>query len=228
MQATTTISPNTLAIGKGIYTLPEVAKILRMPYHKVYTWVNKYWDGELGEIFETNYSWKVENSRAVNFHTLVEFYVFILLAEAGVHARKALEAHKELSVMYDTPFPLAQKEVLEGIRTDGKKIFFETKNGTIALDGKKQFQLDFIRFFFKNLEFDTDLLANKFFPIGKEKNIIIDPKRQFGHPVIGDTNIYPETIYNLHKAGEPTKFIAHLYDIQSNEVEAAIEYCQAA
>lgn len=219
---------NSLKIGNGIYTVKEVSRILRLPYTKVSTWLHRYWDGQLGKSYSRNYSWKVDNSKAVSFHTLVEFYVMMQFSEAGVKPGQVLKAHQELSDIYKTPFPFAQKEVLDSIQTDGKKIFLETLDDTISLDGTRQLNLEFIRTFFRKLDFGQDQLASRFHPLGKEKNITVDPKRQFGHPVVGATNIYPETIYNLHIAGEPSEFIAFTYEISEQEVKDAIEYCQQA
>ena len=217
-----------LKIGSGIYTVAEIAKILNLPYSRINTWINRYWDKQFSKELNSSYLWKVENSKAVDFYTLVELYILVLLGEAGVQTRAIIKARIELSKIYKTPFPFAQKKIIKSIKTDGKKIFFVTKDGTVSLDGKKQFQIDFVKLFFKNLEFDNDLLANRLYPMGKSKKIIVDPSRQFGHPVVGNTNIYPETIYNLHKAGEPTKFIAHIYEIEEKEVLDAIEFCNKA
>ena len=219
---------NTLAIGNGIYTVPEIAQILRVPYHKVHRWLNKYWDGELGERFQQSYSWTVENTKAVGFHTLIEFYVMMELAEAGVKTRQVLIAHEELAGWVNTPFPFAQREILKNIRTDGKKIYFKVNGQTVTLDGSCQLNLDFIQMFFKNIDFGNDLIAERFWPLGREKAILVDPKRKFGHPVIDGTNIYPETIYNLHLAGEHEEYIAYLYEITPQQVKDAIEYCSAA
>lgn len=199
-----------------------------MPYAKVHRWLNKYWDGELGKAFEENYSWRIGKSQAVGFHTLVEFYILVGLAEAGVKTREVLKAHMELSEELNTPFPFAQKNVLEKMKTDGKKIFLTTNGITCTLDGTRQLNMSFIRLFLKNLEFDEELIASRFWPLGKEKSIMVDPKRKFGHPVVGKSNIYPETIYNLYKAGEPEKFIAFTYKISEDEVRHAIEYGEAA
>lgn len=219
---------NQLKIGSGIYTLPDIARILRLPYHKVNLWVNQYWDGELGKEFEINYSWTVHNTKAVSFLTLVEFYVLYQLAESGVKTRKVLLAHKELSKYFNTIFPFAQRDVLDNIRTDGKRIYFNFHGVILSLDGTKQFNLGFLEEFFKNLEFDNELLASRFWPLGKSKNIIIDPKRQFGRPVVGCTNIYPETLFNMYKAGEQIDFIAFIYEIDRKLVEDAIDFCKAA
>jgi len=217
-----------LEIGGGVYTIPEIASILRLPYHKVNLWVNKYWDGELGKVFAVEYSWKVGKNKAINFQTLIEFYVLIQFAESGVKTREVLNAHKELSKKYSTNYPFSKKEILEKIKTSGKKIFLEDENDTISLDGTKQLNLFFIRQFFRNLDFGQDSIASKFWPLGRKKSIVVDPKRQFGHPLIEKTNIFPETIFNLHKAGEPIEFIAQTFELDKKSVIDAIEYCKAA
>lgn len=220
---------NTLQLGIGIYTPSEIAQILRISYAKVSRWINKYWDGELGLEYESRYSWTTGNSKAVSFHTLVEFYVMMQLSEAGVNTRKILIAHQKLSKEFNTAFPFALNTVLQGIFTDGNKIYFKIDNDTlITLDGTKQLNLQFIQVFFKNLDFDSDNLASKFYPLGKKNSIVVDPKRKFGHPVVGDSNIYPETIYSLYKAGENKKYISYLYDLKPKEVNDAISYCLAA
>lgn len=217
---------NTLQLGIGVYTSSEIAQILRLPYHKVNRWIDKYWDGELGQEFESRYSWKTDNSKAVSFHTLVEFYVMVQFAEAGVKTRKVLEAHKELSKGYNTAFPFALKKVLTGIKTDGKKIYLDKDGSTISLDGTKQLNLDFIRIFFMKLDFNSDHIASQLWPIGRNKAILVDPQRKFGHLVIEGTNIFPETIYQLHQSGDPIDYIA--YELELKQINDAIEYCSAA
>lgn len=219
---------NQIELGIGIYTTPELSKILRIPYYKISRWIDKYWDDELGKEFSQKYSWKEGNSKAVGFHTLIEFYIFMNLADAGVKTPEVLKAHKQLSNLFDTPFPFAHREVVKNMKTDGKKIFFKTKKGIVTLDGTSQFNLNFISLFFKKLEFDVENLATRFWPLGKEKNIMVDPNRQFGHPVIQQSNIYPETIYNLYIGKEPIEYIAYLYKLSIDQVNDAIEYCKAA
>jgi uncharacterized protein (DUF433 family) len=222
------IFENKPQLGLGIYTPAEIAQILRLPYYKVNRWIDKYWDGELGQEFEKRYSWKTDKSKAVSFHTLVEFYVMMQLADAGVKTRKVLEAHKELSQFYNTSFPFALREVLDGVNTDGKRIFLSVDDYTITLDGTKQFNLGFIKVFFKKLEFDSNNLASRLWPLGKEKSVLIDPERKFGHPVLEMKNIFPETIYGHYKAGDPIEYISYVYKVTEKEVRDAIEFIDAA
>lgn len=215
---------NKLQLGNGIYTMQEIAQIFRLPYQKIHLWITKYWDGELGEAYEKNYSWKVNNTKAVGFHTLVEFYVMIQLSEAGVKTRQVLNAHKELSKSFKTSFPFAKKEVIENISTDGNKIYLKLNGSTITLDGSKQLNLDFIKLFFKKLDFDEEMLASRFWPLGKKVNIVCDPHRKFGLPIINGTNIQAEAIYRMYLANEPIDFIATIYETSEQNIKDAITF----
>jgi uncharacterized protein (DUF433 family) len=215
-------------IGQGIYTLSDAARILYLPYYKVHRWVTKYWDGNLGQEFQSQYSWIVDGSRAVSFHTVVELYVMIQLADKGVKTNEVLKAHKKLSQIYDTHFPFAQKRVLQEIKTDGKLIYWKKGEDVISLNGSDQFNLKIIDLFFKKLDFGEEEVVSRLWPLGKEHAIVIDPSRKFGHPIIEGKNIYPETIFEHFQAGDPVPYIAHIYKITEKEAEDAIRFCKDA
>lgn len=218
---------NKLEIGNGIYTLPDLANILDLDYQKVRRLLSEYWDKRFAVDFGNKYSWSVGNSRAVSFHTLVEFYIFYQFKNAGVSTSKILKAHQELASMYNTAFPFANAKILEGIHCFGKKIVFEIKeNEIIDLDFTKQLNLNFIKNFVNKLEFDKNNIAKRLYPLGKKNSVIIDPEHQFGQPTIFGTNLFPETIYNLYKNNETKKFISASYGISIKQVKDAIEYCK--
>ncbi len=217
-----------LKLGEGIYTVSEVAKLLNLPHQKVHRWISKYWDSDLAQQRLKPYSWRIDRTRAVNFHTLVEMYIFMLLTDAGVAPKRILEAHRWLSKQFNTSYPFASHEILANMQTDGKRVFFEYAAGTVSLDAQKQFQIEFVKEFFRKLAFDEGLLATRLFPLGRSNSVVIDPSRQFGHPVVGNTNIYPEALYGMYKAGESIEFIAHIYQLKEKAVMDAIDYCSSA
>ncbi|WP_298651593.1 DUF433 domain-containing protein [uncultured Proteiniphilum sp.] len=219
---------NNLYISSGIYTISDVSKILKLPYQKVHTWVNKYWDGILASDINELYSVNIASIKTINFHALIEFYILYLMGESGVRTRKVLDAHVELSQMFHTKYPFAKKNIIENIKTDGYRIYFNFHGSYLPLDGTKQFNLDFIDVFFKSLEFNEDFLVSKFWPRGKKSSIVLDPEHQLGQPVINKTNILPQSLYNLYKGGESVEFIASLYDIDEKSVRDAIDFCKSA
>lgn len=216
-------------IGTGIYTLPDIGHILGIPYHKVHRWISKYWETELIQDFDSEYSWTDGKSRAVSFHTLIELVVFSQLSEAGLKPKGILNAHKELSKLFKTKFPFATARVVNNIGTDGNTIFFkQEQEGIFSLDGKRQFNLRFIVEFFKNIEFGSNDLAMRFWPRGKENNIVVDPRHHFGQPTIDGTNVVPESVFKMFQAGEKKDFIGYLYNLNEKQIEEAIAFCKTA
>ncbi|MEM9869187.1 MAG: DUF433 domain-containing protein [Bacteroidota bacterium] len=215
-------------VGKGIYTISEIAIILRVPYHKVHRYISKYWDSKFSGGYVNNYSWMVDKSRAVNFYTLIELDTFIKLTDSGVPIKKLIEAHNILAKRFKHPYPLALKTVMERVKSAGKRVFFEENDEIIiSLDGTNQIASNFITHFYEKIDFVDDL-AEKLWPLGKDKDIVCDPNRQFGYPTISGTRIYPDTIYDLYKNGEKKSFIAESYELTILQVENAIKFCAQA
>jgi len=220
---------NTPSLGRGIYTVPDIAHLLDIPYYKANRWINEYWDRRLAYNLSQRYSWTDGKAKAVSFHTLVELYTFFQLSQVGVRTNKILEAHKVLARQFDTAFPFATSYVLNNMFTDGRSIFLdEVENPIITLDISFQLNLDFVKLFFKKLEFDSGELANRLWPLGKDRNIVIDPQYKFGQPTINGTNILPSTIASLIKAGETEDFVMSLYNLEQRQVHDALEFHKLA
>lgn len=220
---------NYLGLGNGIYTIPDISLILNVPNSMVHRYVKNYWDEKFGNYYGERYSWSIDLTKAVNFFTLVELYTFFQISETGVKTKKIIDAHIEISEILKTPYPFALQEVLENISTDGNTIFLNYKGKSLLeINGSKQFNLDFIKIFFKKLDFGENSLASRLWIMGKDKEIICDPKRRFGLPIIQGTNIHPETIFDLYQAGDSKNFIAETYELTLKQIEDAIEYCKKA
>jgi uncharacterized protein (DUF433 family) len=215
---------NKLQLGNGIYTTRDVAGVLRMSYAKASLWLSKYWEGELGSYYNNTYSWTVEKTKAIDFYTLVEMYIMSQMIEEGVKPKDVIRAHKEIVLEKGLDFPFVNEDVLKSISIGGKKIYFSDNHGTRNLDGTKQFNLDFIKDFFKKIDFDADKMVSRIWPMGKNHNIVCDPHHKFGQPTIHGTNIQAELIFGMYKAKEPMNYIASLYDLKISEVKDAIQF----
>ncbi|MCC6936694.1 MAG: DUF433 domain-containing protein [Flavobacteriales bacterium] len=215
---------NNLQLGAGIYTYPDIAHVLGIPYHKVQRWINQYWEGALGKEFERRYTWNVDGTKAVSFHTMIELFIFHQLNEAGVRPKDILQAHKQLAGMYHTAFPFATKEVLQGLRSDGKQVLLKLKDGTVlSLNGSRQFNMPFVLEFMRKLTFNEDLVS-QYWPMGKGSSIVCDPKHQFGHAVVAGTNILPQVLANMRRGGDSIKLIAFNYSLDPKQVKDAITF----
>ena len=205
-------------LGKGIYSIPDAAAILDMPVSKVRRWVKKYWELEFLQDVDQSYTWGESREKAFHFLTLIEIIAVDSFREIGVSFPKIKLAHSKLSDMLDTKYPFAHAELM----TDGKSIFYKLlESSFLEVDEKQQLSVtDLVAPYCKKIDFqDKTQLAERFWPLGKDHQIVVDPHHSFGQPVIKGTNITVDAIINMLKAGESSEFIANVYELNQNEVE---------
>lgn len=209
-------------IGSGIYTIPDISKILGYPQSKVRRYVKDYWDNRLGKkLFNETYSWRNEKIKAVNFYVLIELYTCFLLREKGASIQSIMKARESMAKDLKTPYPFASHKVLLA----GSKILYELNDLIISADGSNQINLaEIIKEFAKNLDFDKNNLAIKFWPKGKKNSIVVDPHHQFGQPVISGTNVNAQGIFSMYESSEPIDAIGILYDLTEKQVWDAINF----
>lgn len=214
---------NKQQLGSGIYTVPDISRILRLPQPKVRRYLNEYWDKRLGKaFFNETYSWSIDkNIKAVNFYTLIELYTCFHLQNLGVSIREILKSRNSIAKDLNTPYPFASEKIL----CDGKKIWYRFKDAIVKADGSKQ--TDFVAFisqFANNIDFNSEKIAERFWPAGKNSNVVINPHNQFGQPIINGTNISAQVIFSMYESGEKIDTIGILYDLTSKQVNDAISF----
>lgn len=214
-------------LGCGIYTTPDISRLLGFPQAKVRRYLDQYWDERLGKkMFNDTYSWTVDGKvKAVNFYTLIELYTFFKLQELGVSTHAILKARDHMAKDMNLPYPFAST----GLLTDGKKIWYEFKDSIINADGSKQTNfINIIKEFVEKVDFGKNKLAQQFWPAGKQSSILVDPHHQFGQPIIKGTNVNAEMLFSMYQSGEPLQTIGILYDLTESEVNDAIRFYKQA
>lgn len=197
-------------LGDGIYLTKDVADILNLSYYKVYNLMKGFWH---------TYTFGEDKNRAVNFYALIEFYIYFQCRENGMSAQKLKKCHAQLSKDLKTRYPFAHYE----ISTDFKNIWAKESENLMKADGKLQYDLlPLLNKFLHRVSYGKDKIANKYYPLERTKNVVVDPKHQFGHPIIEGTGIKTKTIYCLFLAGESNKKISNLYNIPIVKVRDAI------
>lgn len=217
---TATIKPQ---LGKGIYSIPEAAAILNMPVSKVRRWVNKYWELEFLQGADVSYTWGKRREKAFHFLTLIEIIAVDSFREIGVSFSKIKLAHSKLSEILNTHYPFAHAELM----TDGKRIFHKyLDESLLEVDEKQQFSFtQLVAPYCQKIDFqDKTQLAERFYPLGKDHEIVVDPHHSFGQPVIKGTNTTVEVINSMLNAGESPEFVASIYDVNLNAVEDVISF----
>ncbi len=216
-------------LGEGVYTVPDASIILDYPKTKLRRWVNQFWKTDFRyQKYLTNnnsYIWGNGQETAFNFFTLIEIFTVISLRQLRVSFKTIKQARLELSEVFNTHFPFASQQLM----SDGRKVIVEldkTKLLELGTGGQIAFK-NIIEPFCQKLDFNQDTeLVNRFWPLGKNRSIVVDPKHGFGRPTITGTNISIEVIYSLLNAGEEKDTVADLYNLTNEQVNDVLVFQQ--
>lgn len=213
-------------LGEGLFTVSDASKILELPSDLVRRWIKAYWQNRFLDndaIQDSSYVWGERRAKAFNFYVLVEIIAVFSLRHIGVSFNKIRLAHTQLIKILGTEHPFASSKLM----SDGGEIFWEPDETTlIQLDHSLQLSFkEIIAPFCKKLDFnDRTTLAQRYWPLGKDHSIVVDPHHCFGQPSIFGTNINVQSVLRLVKAGEAKHSITTMYDLNIPQVEDVISF----
>ena len=167
MDTLETLKHENARLGEGIYTSPDVARILKISKQRARYLINEYLDGKFSKHQNFKYKIPSDSSYAVNFLGLVEIYVFEQFRKLNVTSRKITDIHNELSEYYKSPYPFAKTDFL----VFGSEVYFHEGEDWIRGNKTLQFGLkEIVESLGDKVQYDEDNLASKYFPLGKEKS----------------------------------------------------------
>ncbi|MEZ5820401.1 MAG: hypothetical protein R3D82_06300 [Xanthobacteraceae bacterium] len=162
----------------------------------------------------------------LSFLDLVQLRVADAFIRAGLSpqkVRRAIEYGAEI-VSSDYPFATAS------FRTDGKTVILhvldEDSGDDHLIDLFKHGQYlmqKVIEPSLKGLEFEDDIAA-RWWPLGRAKGIVVDPKRQFGQPIDDVTGVPTSVLEQAAKTeGSPTQ-AARMFMAPLQSVKRAVAF----
>jgi len=220
--------PETNLLNAGLYTVPEAAKLTRVSVGKIRRWLRGYdfksgeslhhseaiWQGELN---------RIDNKLALSFRDLLELRFVDAFICAGVSWRTMRRAHAKAQRELQTTHPFCSNR----ISTDGRSILLQQgeEDSDQALINLATDQVEFTRIvetFLKELEFSGDEVI--WWPLGKERQIVVDPKRNFGQPTVARSGVPSQILARSVKANSSPELVAKWFEVQSEEISDAVEF----
>lgn len=219
-------------IGVGLYTFQEAAKLTNASAQDLRRWLNGHSYKEKGSDARVMSVplWKTELSESevegISFHDLLEVRFVQAFRKHGVSLQTIRIASAHARAMFDHPYPFTCKR----FQTDGRTIFataLEESGDMQMLDlPKKQFAFAKIiePSLHRGIEFGSDDLASHWYPLPRSKAVVLDPTIAFGKPVVTNGSVRTSILYDAFKAEQNKQFVAKLYEVPLNAVDAAIRF----
>ena len=111
-------------------------------------------------------------------------------------------------------------------KTDGREIFVERSDEVLLAVGRKkgmQAWHEVLAPFLDDLDY-ADNLARRWWPLGHDKPIVVDPEYGYGLPVVADSGVRTEIIRERFEAGDLKEQIARDFNLDPIAVERALQF----
>lgn len=214
--------------GKGIYTVPVAARLLVESSATIRRWAFGYRrrGTEYASAIRTEVP-VVAGERVLTFLELVELMFVQALLRSGLSWPKVHEASRVAArLLADEPHPFATRRWFADTAAVYLQLGQEHDEGIlIEVAGHAQLSMEpVLKPYLTQLQFDRRGLAERWFPMGAMRPVVVDPRRAFGMPVTDRGGVPTELIARLHDAGDSVGTIATWYQLDEYEVEAALEF----
>jgi uncharacterized protein (DUF433 family) len=218
-------------LGIGLYTVAEASRLTGISRGRLRRWLrgHTYRAGEAPAISEPVWRRQVpdiDGTLGLGFLDLMEARFVDAFRTASVPwrvIRLCAERAREVAGS-DHPFSSPR------FRTDGRTIFAEVADRT----GEKQLldlgknQLAFGRMIgpslYAGVEFSVDDMPARWWPMGANQEIVIDPKRSFGQPIVNDGGVPTTVIADAVEAEGSVPKVASLFQLPQHSVRAALRF----
>jgi len=217
--------------GKGIYTLTTAAKILEINPQKMRRWIKGYtypknmeWRS-VKPLFKADFQYNPDDV-IISFLDLAELLFIKTFIQHGISVQKIRKAAITASRLLNTSHPFAVKKIY----TDGKSIFAriaKEENDTSLLDlvnEQYQFRKIIEPILYERIDFSNNNNAERWWPLGKKKNIVLDASRNMGQPILDKYNVRTELIFDLYKTNHSIDEISEWYELDRKSIEIAINF----
>jgi hypothetical protein len=216
-------------VGVGLYTAAEAGRLLGIRGGKIVRWLRGH------RIGDTEYPrlWRAQvelNDGKVylGFRDLMEARIANLFISAGLSSIKVRRAIVMAQEITGDERPLSTS----WLRTDGRTVFLEaiSDDGSANLIDlfKSQYAFrDMVAPSFKDVDFDTTGVPERWWPAGKRAGILIDPLRSFGRPIEAATSVPAAVLAAAAAAEGSLDRAARAWSVPQAAVARAVAYVAA-
>lgn len=224
-------------IGKGIYTLADAAALLKAPPAEVRRWAFGYERVRGGApvrydpLIRTELP-EIEGQRALTFVELVELMYIKGFRKAGAPWKLIHEAASVAARLFESEHPFAMRSFFAD--PDGIYALLDEANGgasLVRLIGHGQHTIqEVVRPYLGQLEFDPLDVPTRWWPMGREGRVVVDPLVSFGEPVVAEvgvpTRVLAEALHAERDFGPERALerVAWVYKVPPRHVHAAVRF----
>jgi uncharacterized protein (DUF433 family) len=162
----------------------------------------------------------------LTFSDLIEVRFLDAFRRHGVKWKAIRTAAKRAKELLGRHHPFSTRI----FKTDGRSIIAEISKSTgdkvllNLVNNQFEFEKVVSPFLFSGLEFDELQEVERWWPLGTDRHIVIDPQIGFGAPIVSKSAVPTHILYLAFKAERDKEFVANWFNVAEAEVSDAVEF----
>ena len=215
----------------GVYSVPEAARLTGVSSSRIRRWLRGYSFTSGGSAKTSPPLWQrqlgSEDSLVLSFRDLLEVRFVDAFRRHRVSWKSIRVAAECAAQIVRDSYPFSTRR----FKTDGRSIFAEILQETgdeSLLDlVKSQYEFKTIvePFLFEGLEFSAlGIEPVRWWPLGRERRVVIDPERSFGQPIVDPESVPTSVLARAFRAEGSIQAVARWYEVDLKSVEDALEF----
>ena len=211
------------------YPISEAAGYLQLPTSTLRSWLlgqRNYDAHRTARFFRPVIDMADPKQKQLSFINLVEAFVLAgIRREHEIPLPKVRKALDYVRRSFGTRRPLAEEQ----FETDGADLFVEKYGALVGVSQEGQLQMrEMIRNRLKRVRRDLKGLPEKIilFPAAADgegrADVVIDPRRSFGRPVLDGLGVRTTVVFERFMAGDNVELLARDYAVPAQAVQDAI------
>lgn len=216
-------------LGIGIYDVPDAARLTGISARRIRGWLRGYDDSRRRGTAKSSALWspelpRIDGKMALGFLDLMEIRLVDRLIEKGL----ALQTVRKVLAVAQRETGSARPLSTTRFKTDGVSIFIEIgadSDDPVLLDLlQKQYAMKKV---YEPLLIDLDFndeRAIRWWPTGRKKEVVVDPSRSFGRPIVNEGSVPTDVLADAVLAEGSVGIVAKYFDVSVKAVRDAIAF----
>jgi uncharacterized protein (DUF433 family) len=211
------------SVKRPLYSFAEADRIVRVSPGTSRRWLKGYsfwWGGERHKMPPVTPG--LGEQEAVAFVDLMEVAAVSKLRKKGFSFKRIRQINAYCRLYLKERRPL----VTQKFKVAGQDIFLDEDFDVLVDVGREAGMLawrEVLEPFLEDVEYENEL-ARRWWPLGKERMVVVDPDYGFGLPVIQGTGVRTEIIAERHRAGDSIDEIAYDFDVTPRQINDALRW----
>jgi uncharacterized protein (DUF433 family) len=216
-------------IGRGVYSFSEASRLSKVPAARIRRWTRGYVYTYRGEERFSPPPLGVSrpaDKPIVSFSDLLEVRFLNVFREHGVSWRSIRIASERAKELLGRQHPFSSRI----FKTDGRTILAEIVRETgdrFLLDlvhSQYEFEKIVSPFLYAGVEYNDLLEPERWWPLGLDRQVVVDPERALGAPVVWSEGIPTRVLYHAYTAEQSYSFVAKWFEVSEESVKDAVAF----